>query len=128
MPASRERPKSRTGSPPSQYSPVCTVVAPVTLAAVATGATVLVVNEAGAVGTLGTAPVTLVVAAPRTTRRPPSVPVDPAPMLASASMVAPATDAEPLPDPDVADPEPAATVVSSGVPERNVCDWPGAME
>jgi hypothetical protein len=124
-PTSSESPKSTTGRVPDQNSPVCTVVAPGTVAV--TGAGGAVVGVAAAV-TAGTAPVTLVVAAPRTIFSPPSVPVAPAPALGRASMLIPVADAEPLPEPGVAEPDPTATVVSRGVPARKVWDWPGAIE
>jgi len=76
----------------------------------------------------GMAPVTLTDAESSTMSRPPPLDVDPlAPSPWSASTVNPVAVADPFPLPGVADPDPAATVVWSGVPLRNVWDAPGAM-
>jgi hypothetical protein len=49
-------------------------------------------------------------------------------MLGRASTLMPVADAEPLPAPGVADPDPTSTVLSRGVPARKVWDCPGAIE
>ena len=124
-PATRARPRRAIGSGPAQNSPVCTVVTPGTAGAVAaagTTAAVAGVTGAAAVATGGAVPVAVLAAEASWMSIPPSVPVEAAPSPCRASIVSPLAVAEPFPLPDVAEPEPTATAVWSGVPARNVCD------
>ena len=66
---------------------------------------------AAAVATAGAVPVAVLAAEAIWTSSPPSVPVEPAPRPCRASIVSPLAVAEPFPLPDVAEPEPTATVV-----------------